>query len=192
MQKKCQDNNAAIRKVILDAAYKIGMEEGIEKITARRIGTEIGYSTGVIYYHFQNKQEILDILRQDRDKSIYEAVRECFHPDGGLRENCGRVMDYIYQFAVNERDFYIQIYTEQSAGDTQKDMWMDLIRNGLDIAVSRDELAPDKIESATNFLWSFFIGYDMLLLHHCPSNADAAREMSQSMLDVLMEGLLKR
>ena len=87
MQKKCQDNNAAIRKVILDAAYKIGMEEGIEKITARRIGTEIGYSTGVIYYHFQNKQEILDILRQNRDKSIYEAVRECFRQTVG----CGKI-----------------------------------------------------------------------------------------------------
>ena len=47
MQKKCQADDTAIRRMILDAAYKIGMEQGIEKITARRIGAEIGYSNGV-------------------------------------------------------------------------------------------------------------------------------------------------
>ena len=192
MQKKCQDKDAAIRKVILDAAYKIGMEQGIEKITARRIGAEIGYSTGVIYYHFQNKQEILDILRQNRDKNIYEAVQKCFRPDSTLQENCSRVMDYIYQFAANQRDFYTHIHIEQNAEVAEKDMWMDLIRQILDIAVSRKELAPDRIEAAANCMWSFFIGYDMLLLYHCPPSADAARKTSQSMLDILMEGLLKR
>ena len=37
MAKRCQENDAEIRKMILDAAERIGEEQGINKITARRI-----------------------------------------------------------------------------------------------------------------------------------------------------------
>lgn len=191
MPKKCQDNDAAIRQVILDAAYKIGMEQGIDRITARRIGAEIGYSTGVIYYHFQNKQEILDILRQNRDKDIYEAVWNCFRPDSTLRENCSRVMECIYQFAISKRDFYTQMFMGQNNSGDRGDVWMDLIRHGLDIASDRREIVSENIETAAYCLYSFFIGYDMLLWRHCPQNAAAAKKMSDGMLDMLFEGILR-
>ena len=191
MQKKCQADDTAIRRMILDAAYKIGMEQGIEKITARRIGAEIGYSTGVIYYHFQNKQEILDILRKDRDRSVYESLQACFQPQVSLRENCGRVLDYIYRFAVGGRDFYIQLCARRDGDSEQRDIWMDLIQKELDLAAERGELAREKIPAAADCLWSFFAGYDLLLLRRCPESASAAEKHSREMLDLLLDGLLK-
>ncbi|WP_028066658.1 TetR/AcrR family transcriptional regulator [Solirubrobacter soli] len=47
------------RDRILDVAERITREEGLGKLTLRRIGTEIGADPTAIYRHFRNKQELL-------------------------------------------------------------------------------------------------------------------------------------
>ena len=44
-----QERSEAVKQMILQAALNIGLEEGNENVTVRRIGERIGYSTGVIY-----------------------------------------------------------------------------------------------------------------------------------------------
>ena len=65
----------AMKQAILDAAIKIEMEEGSDKITVRKIGDLIGYSTGVIYYHFKDKQDIVRAMDQKLDEEAFNAVK---------------------------------------------------------------------------------------------------------------------
>ncbi len=174
--------------MILDAAKKIGVEQGANKITARSISNSIGYSTGVIYYHFQNKQEILDILQQNRDTDIYEAVQKCIDPDSTLRENCYRIMECIYSIDVGGEP-HTQTFSGERSSTVSSGFWMDLIRQMLDIAVKRGETAPSDMEAAVYCLWSFFAGYDVLLADRLP-DADAVKRLSGKMLDILLQGLL--
>ncbi|HEY6758002.1 MAG TPA: TetR family transcriptional regulator [Baekduia sp.] len=47
------------RELILDAAEAITRREGIDKLTLRRIGTELGADPTAVYRHFRDKQELL-------------------------------------------------------------------------------------------------------------------------------------
>ncbi|MCI8610838.1 MAG: TetR/AcrR family transcriptional regulator [Clostridiales bacterium] len=189
MPKKCKEDDTQIREIILDAAKKIGIEQGVDKITARRISSAIGYSTGVIYYHFQNKQEIMDILRQNRDADIYEVIRKCIGTDSTLRENCSQIMDCLYTIGVSGEQQNAQLLSGAYYDVANSGFWMDLIQQVLDVAVKRGETAPDHMDAAVYCLWSFFSGYAMLLAEYCPSDAAALRNVSGEMLDVLLQGL---
>lgn len=49
-------------KAIIDAALKISDEEGLDRLTVRRLATVLGVAPMSIYGHFQNKDEILSEL----------------------------------------------------------------------------------------------------------------------------------
>jgi len=51
-----------IRQKILDTALEMGIEEGFEAVSIRKIIQKMKYSTGVVYHHFKDKQEILDAI----------------------------------------------------------------------------------------------------------------------------------
>lgn len=187
MPKKCREDDTQIREMILDAAKQIGIEQGIDKITARRISNAIGYSTGVIYYHFKNKQEIMDILQQNRDTDIYEAVQECIDLDSTLRENCYSVMKCLYFIAAGQKAG-IQVFIGERGSTASRDIFLDLIRQMLKIAVKRGEVAPSHMDAAVYYLWSFFAGYNVLLTGH-PSGVDAVKQLSGEILDILLQGL---
>ena len=76
-----QERSEAVKQMILQAALNIGLEEGNENVTVRRIGERIGYSTGVIYYHFKDKQDILDELARQLDREAYETVKSFIDMD---------------------------------------------------------------------------------------------------------------
>ncbi len=187
MPKKCREDDTQIREMILDAAKQIGIEQGIDKITARRISNAIGYSTGVIYYHFENKQEILDILLQNRDADIYEAMRECIDSDSTLRENCNSIVKCLYSITAGEKAG-TQVFAGESSSMASRGVFMDLIRQMLDIAVRRREVAPTRKDAAVYYLWSFFAGYNVLLTDYS-SDGDTVKQLSGEILDLLLEGV---
>ncbi|TFD87205.1 TetR/AcrR family transcriptional regulator [Cryobacterium lactosi] len=51
---------------ILAAAYRIALTEGLDAVTARRVATAAGISPGLVFFHFQSKdgllQALLDVL----------------------------------------------------------------------------------------------------------------------------------
>ncbi|MGN1083010.1 MAG: TetR/AcrR family transcriptional regulator, partial [Candidatus Avispirillum sp.] len=82
-----QERSEAVKQMILEAALEIELEDGEDKVTVRRIGEKIGYSTGVIYYHFRDKQDIIDELSRKIDTEAYETVKAFIDPAKSIREN---------------------------------------------------------------------------------------------------------
>lgn len=191
MAKRCQENDAEIRKMILDAAERIGEEQGIDKITARRISNSIGYSTGVIYYHFQNKQEIMDLLSQNRNNDINETIQKSIDRNGTLRENSLRVMECIYQLIVSNRNTDVRLLMESSCDPEKGSPWMELTRCILDIAAEKGEISSEDIENVTYCLCSFFVGYGLMLSTNCPQDQVAAQRQAGHIADALLHGFLQ-
>jgi AcrR family transcriptional regulator len=52
------------RARILTAAWQIVAQQGLEALTMRRIGKELGVDPTAVYRHFRNKQEILTCLAE--------------------------------------------------------------------------------------------------------------------------------
>ncbi|MFD1774583.1 TetR/AcrR family transcriptional regulator [Paenibacillus rhizophilus] len=52
------------RQAILDAASHIAAEEGLERLSIRKIAERIEYSPGIIYHYFSGKEAIVEQLLQ--------------------------------------------------------------------------------------------------------------------------------
>jgi AcrR family transcriptional regulator len=61
-----QATNRAPRRVplsrerVLDAAIKLADQGGLESLSMRRLGQELGVEAMAVYYHFANKDEVID------------------------------------------------------------------------------------------------------------------------------------
>lgn len=47
------------KEKIIDAAVKVFLQKGFEKATVREIAREAGITTGAIYHHYRNKDELI-------------------------------------------------------------------------------------------------------------------------------------
>lgn len=71
---------------ILDAAVEVLKESPIEEATVRKIAAEAGLTTGAIYHHYKNKDELLfDVMRQSLQFThrLAEAAKQETHPKRG-------------------------------------------------------------------------------------------------------------
>ncbi len=64
---------------ILDAAGRIADSEGLEALSMRRLGAELGAGATSIYWHVRNKDELLDLLV---DRVIGEITADIAPADG--------------------------------------------------------------------------------------------------------------
>jgi AcrR family transcriptional regulator len=47
---------------ILQAAYKVAAQRGLDRLTVRLVASEAGLSTGLVHFHFRSKEELLIAL----------------------------------------------------------------------------------------------------------------------------------
>lgn len=72
IEKKKNRSGEYTRKWILETALKLFNEHGSHSISTKRIAAEMGISSGNLYYHFKNKEEIIreifaDIIKKKED-----------------------------------------------------------------------------------------------------------------------------
>jgi AcrR family transcriptional regulator len=94
-----------MRQLIVDAAIKMYLEEGYEKLTLRSIAQRIEYSVGTIYLYFKDKDELFHAMHEwafDRLYKEFDALRSIENPLERL-ENISRV--YI-KFAFDNPELY--------------------------------------------------------------------------------------
>lgn len=105
-----------MKKLVLDAAAKISLDEGFENVSIRRIAEEIEYSPGTIYLYFRNRDEILFELHKRAFERFYEeqlSVEDIKDPMEKLKEH-GRV--YI-NFGLENPDLYELMFIIHAPGN---------------------------------------------------------------------------
>jgi AcrR family transcriptional regulator len=60
-----QQHKEELRRVILDAARNIYVNQGYEGFSMRTLAEEIEYSPGSVYLHFKNKEELFECLVEE-------------------------------------------------------------------------------------------------------------------------------
>ncbi len=105
-----------MKELILDAAKRISIDEGFEKVSIRKIAEEIEYSPGTIYLYFKNRDEILFELHNIAFQKFYKEQLKISHitePFEKLREH-GRI--YI-KFGVENPDLYELMFIVRAPGN---------------------------------------------------------------------------
>ncbi|EHD22314.1 MULTISPECIES: TetR/AcrR family transcriptional regulator [Brenneria] len=87
-----REKNRDRRKQVLDAAAKCFREEGFHGCSIARISKAAGMSPGHIYYHFANKEAIVEALVAQQENSLLELVNDiaASPPDENLADTLTR------------------------------------------------------------------------------------------------------
>ena len=187
-----QERNEAIKKMIIDAALAICIEDGYKEVTVRRIGERIGYSTGVIYYHFRDKQDIIDCLDRMLDEEVYNKVSSLMDASKSLKDNISALYDYVCELAYNNHEAYRRIFASSriEASEYTQKTWFKLFIELLTAAKDNGEINCDNIEIKAKCLLSYIVGYNLLNFEVAKTDIDTALLEKETAVSTIIHGLI--
>lgn len=187
-QKQRSDN---VRQAILDTAMEIGLNEGFEEVSVRKIINKMKYSTGVVYHYFKDKQEIIDAIEESETEWLRGIIKELLDPEKDSAYNIVTVFHRIMELAIEEPEKYNLIvmhkYSRQKpSAPTLVSYLSDSIRKDVEAGRVR-QLDPQK---AAFSIWSSFIGFNLMISRLPNLSKEDADNMFKVQTEIILKGIL--
>lgn len=180
-----------IRQAILDTALEIGIKEGFEEVSIRKIIKQMNYSTGVVYHHFKDKQEIINAIETAQTQWLHAQIKELLDPNTDIAAEMETVFYRITRLAYEEPEKYNLIvlhkYSRRNAG---KPEWISHISKRLKAGMDAGLIRKVEPEKAAFSIWSSFLGFSLMISTHTDLTWEQAEEMFQIQLYVILKGVL--
>jgi AcrR family transcriptional regulator len=160
-----------VRKMILDEAMKLFLEEGYKHVTLRKIAEGIEYSPGTIYLYFKDKDEILYTLQTIAFEKFHKAqnfVQEIKDP----RERLVAHGKAYIKFALENREYYdlMFIMAEPFKKIHSPEDWTEgldsynLLKENIKDCIGAGILPEADVEIAAFAFWSYVHGIVTLVI----------------------------
>ena len=164
-------HRASLRREILDAASRMFVEEGYDRVTMRRVAAKIDYSPTTIYLYFKDKRELFGAICDETFSQLASKLERLKAtpntPIGQLREG---LRTYV-EFGTSHPNHYA--VTLLQSQDVPKDfVWEDSIgarafgflRGAVQGCVASGEIRTDSVDTTTQTLWAAVHGVTALLI----------------------------
>ncbi|GAB5522127.1 MAG: TetR/AcrR family transcriptional regulator [Rhodothermales bacterium] len=103
-----------LRRILLDTARRLLVQEGYSRLSMRKIATEAGYSATSLYLHFANKDDLIHTLIEEGMERLYAGLAAARSTAEGP-EACLRGLSEAYlNFAVNNAEYYEVMFMQRS------------------------------------------------------------------------------
>ncbi len=101
-----------LKEMILEEAWNVIEKEGIDKLTARRIATAIGYTPGTIYSFFTSMEMLQLHLNAKTLNLLHETLSdpECNNPDNKPIKNMKLMAKNYISFAQKYRPHWLMLF----------------------------------------------------------------------------------
>jgi len=160
-----------MRKLILDTAMELFLEEGFGTVSLRRIAEKIEYSPATIYLYFKDKDEILYALHTEGFEELYRRQQEVTE----IRDPWKRFVKHgeVYiRFGLENPEYYNLMFIMRAPARkfSDGDEWSvgrrsyDFFREEVGRAISAGILPAGDADVATFGLWSAAHGIVALIL----------------------------
>ncbi len=165
-----------MRKLILQTAMKLFLEQGFGNVSIRRIADKIEYSPATIYLYFKDKDEILYALHSEGFDELFrqqQAILAIKDPAERLRAH-GKI--YI-QFALEQPEYYDLMFIMHSPARKIKEeaQWTvglrsyEMLRKNVQECVDAGYIRNVNVDVATFAMWSLVHGIASLIIRErCP------------------------
>ena len=147
--------------MIIDTAFCIVQEEGIDKVTARRISEKLNCSTQPVLYHFSTVEEIKDSVYQKADEYHSGYIMNMEEDDENPMVTLG--VNYI-RFAMEERNLFRFLFqSNEFSGFGILDLVeMEEIRPLLEVIRQEMDMPMEQVKKVFSTLFIFVHGYASL------------------------------
>ena len=196
---------ALVRKRILDAARELFTRHGYEAVTMRRIAQRVEYTPTALYFHFQNKEALLQELSDRGALALgveFGKLRKVKNPLERLR----RMGKAYIQFALGHPNEYRLLFMTQQPplppehsiirkGDLDLDAYALLVQTMAE-AITAGLLRPalTDAEQGAQVLWSAMHGFvSLILVRHNDPWIDwrPVAPTGQLVIETLLAGLTR-
>lgn len=182
-----------MKQEILDTAMEIGIEEGFEALTVRKISDRMDYTTGVIYHHFKDKQEIIDEIQKNANLEMKKRILAVIKPDGGFIENATRVFHSIMELAINERERYNLIVLDKYSTNRNEESseFLHILEANIEKGIELGEIKKVDIKKTALCIWSSFLGFNLIMSKTNIITMEEAEELFKVQTSLIFSGLKK-
>jgi len=182
----------AVRQAILDAALEIGLNEGFEAVSIRKIIGKMNYSTGVVYHYFKDRQEIIDAIEATETAWLGSEIRRLITDDMDAVTNMTTAFRRAMQLAMEEPEKYNLIvlhkYSRQNPSGTS---WLNYLAGNLQKDMDAGKLQKMDPIKAAFAIWSSFLGFNLMVSRQAGITPDEAQLLFNIQMEILLKGILK-
>jgi AcrR family transcriptional regulator len=181
----------SVRQAILDTALEIGIKEGFEELSIRKIINRMKYSTGVVYHHFKDKQEIIDAIEEAETQWLRGQIMELLDQSKDVVSELEMVFKRILKLAYEEPEKYnLIVLHKYSRRRTEQPGWIThlskRLQEGIDIGIIKEM----DTEKAAFAIWSSFLGFHLMISRNMDLTMEEAEEMFKVQLNIILKGVL--
>ncbi len=182
--KKEIDRNK-MRSMILDAAMKLFLKEGYERVTLRAIAREMGYSPGIIYWYFKNKNDILFALHAEGFEKLDAKQQETQTIKDPWKRLLRSAENYL-SFALKNPEYYDLMFIMRGPAKMMKEKknWTsglrsyDMLKKDVRECIKTGNMINTNADVATFAFWSFLHGIASIIIRergvmHTPKRLSA-------------------
>ncbi len=180
-----------VKDLILNAAREIFLADGYENTSIRKIASKIEYSTGMIYLHFKDKNELLLALHDKafecKMDALFHSVKDIPNPLDRLNATGRAYLEY----GISNRQDYELMFTlncTMEALALKQEFWkdgamaIDMLKENMKACIDEGYFNPKlDLNAASLMLWSQVHG---LVTLHNSERLNIYPEMDQRQLMV--------
>lgn len=180
-----------VRQAILDTAMEIGLREGFEALSIRKIINRMRYSTGVVYHHFKDKQEIIDAIEAAETDKLHSIITGLLDDGRDIIYNMTAVFHRIMLLAFEEPEKYnLIVLNKYSRRIESRPQWLSYISEGLKKAIQAGLVRNMDPEKAAFSIWSSFLGFNLTISRQTDLTIEKAEALFEVQLSIILKGVL--
>ena len=151
----------------------------------------MNYSTGIIYYHFKDKQEIIDAIEEKETEWLKNKIMEIIESDMDVFLEMEKVFHMSMRLAVEEPEKYNLIVLQKySRRKPAKPGWIQYLAPRLQKAMEEGRVRKMDPGKMAFSIWSSFLGFNLMLSRYPDLSSDEAEKMFRIQFDILIKGVL--
>ena len=171
IKERKQQEKSEMRELIQKTAMNLFLDKGFENITIRHIAEKIEYSPATIYLYFENKDEILYILRREGFEELYKRQKTSLKFKDPMKRLLKQGEVYI-SFALENPEYYDLMFMMRGPATGIKEMndmdiglqSYELLKNDVKECIESGLFPGTNIDVAAFSLWSYVHGIASLII----------------------------
>lgn len=161
-------NSDGKRELIISAALKVMISDGLYNATTRKIAEAAGVNLATLHYHFNDKEEIFFLAMGQLVSNYRKVLATRFMKPQTLHERIPELLYFIWeeiekapdeQLALQEMTLYLLRHPHAATLARDKDHeFLSLYEDTLLTATDADRCSPEQIKDLANFIYTGLIG----------------------------------
>jgi len=189
-------HRVSLRSDILEAASRLFVEEGYDRVTMRRVAECIEYSPTTIYLYFEDKTELFNAVCEETFSQLAANLerlkRTQMTPLGYLREGLRLYID----FGVKHPDHFTVTFLQASKSSQEHSFdasiggrAFDTFRQAVRACVDNGDIRTTSIDMTAQALWAGVHGLTALFITAKSFPSVSQKALVDHTIDVMFAGL---